>query len=242
MRRMTVAIVLGVWFVLAGGSGARLPAAVPGVTLEVAGTCTVPKGVPGDWDVWHELVLVEQDSWFPPHVHDGVECILTVEGTSTWWFPGDERHEVPVGRTFLVPDLVAHTAGSTRPGTMRYLSAHILRPGAPFRSEVCASAAPTNPASRSRTVFNWVFRDQAGSSRPMEIGQRLERFEPGAGYAIPASDRLVYVTALDGGISLETPDGTRVLQPNEGAPIRRGIPARLTNTGTEAARLAVLEL
>jgi hypothetical protein len=219
-----------------------LPAATPGVTVEASGTCTVPAGIPGDWDVWHELALVEQDTWFPPHVHDGVECILTVAGTSTWWFPGNERHEIPAGQTFLVPDLVAHTAGNTRPGVMRYLAAHILRPGAPFRSVICASAAPSSPAGRSSTAFNWVFRNQAGSDRPLTIEQRLERLDPGAGYGFELPDRLTYVTALDGAITLATPDGTRVLQPNEGAPIRRGTRARLTNTGSAAASLVVLQL
>lgn len=219
-----------------------LPAQNPGVTVEVRGVCEAPGGVAGDWDVWHELVRVEQDTWFPPHVHDGVECVLTVAGTSTWWFPGDERHEIPAGASFLVPDLVAHTAGNTRPGTMRYLSAHILRPDAPFRSEICAAAAPSSPAGQSSTVFNWVFRRQPGSNRPMAIEQRVELFDPGAGYSVELPDRLTYVTALEGAITLETADGKRVLQANEGAPIRRGTRATLTNGGTAPARLAVLQL
>ncbi|MFO1036622.1 MAG: cupin domain-containing protein [Geminicoccaceae bacterium] len=220
-----------------------VPAAAPGVTVEASGSCTAPAGVRGDWDVWHELVLVQQDTWFPPHVHDGVECILTVEGSSTWWFPGNEVHEVPAGKSFLVPDLMAHTAGNKHPGTMRYLSAHILRPGAPFRSEICASAAPVSgPAGSSSTVFNWVFRNQQGRDGSMTIAQRLERLDPGAGYSFSRPERLTYLTVLEGSVSLETEDGRHVLQPNEGAPIRRGLKATLSNTGTTPARLAVLEL
>ena len=221
---------------------AAIQGAAPGVTVEASGTCLVAAGVPGDWDVWHELVLVEQDTWFPPHVHDGVECILTIAGTSTWWFPGNEWHEIPAGSTFLVPDLAAHTAGNTRPGTMRYLSAHILRPGAPFRSEICANAAPANPNGHSSTAFNWVFRSQPGSNRPLTIEQRIERFDPGAGYRLETADRVTYVTPLDGAISLVTDQGTRVLARDEQAAIPRGAQATLTNGGSTTAALVVLQL
>jgi hypothetical protein len=212
----------------------------PGVTVDHAGRCVLPEPLSGRWEVWHDFTVLGPQSWLPAHVHDGFECLMTVQGTGRWWTAPGGIVDVPDGQSLLIPDLTVHTGGNERAAPMRYVSVHLIRAGSPFRTVICTAAAPGPVAGTVGTLFNNAFGVRDLSGQPVTIEQQTDRFEVGAAATIGPTGGGSYISVFEGELTLKTPGSLRVLHPGEGTEIPVGTQAAILNSAHGVSAAAIV--
>lgn len=217
-------------------------ATVSPMHVDYSGVCSVPSGVSGNWDVYQEIFQAGAPTWLPAHIHDGVECTVTVQGTADWWLLRRGIIPLPIGKTFYTPEHAVHTAGNAVDPTMQYLAIHVITAGDPFRRLVNAPSAPKQVTTATKSVFESIYRDQPSSHRGFNVVQRLETLAPRSAYSVGPSTSLAFYTVTRGTAVFNVGKTPHTVGQFEKIVIPRGVTLHILNRSNISVQMAVCEL
>lgn len=210
--------------------------------VDYSGVCAVPNGVSGNWDVYQEIFQAGAPTWLPAHIHDGVECTVTIKGTADWWLLHRGIIPLPSGKTFYTPEHAVHTAGNAVDPAMAYLAIHVITAGDPFRRLVSAPTAPKQVTTDTKSIFKSIYTNQPSSHRGFDVVQRLETLAPGGSYSLAPSTALAYYTVTNGSAVFTVGTTPHTLGQFQKIVVPRGTALRIVNRTRTPVQMAVCEL
>ena len=203
------------------GSGASDPIPLErGVTILWHGKCRVDGGIKTQtgapvkaWDFWQEIFQTGAPTWLAAHTHHGAECIMNVQGVTSWWFahrtdaPDSPPTIVPVhrGETVYTVQGRVHTAGDVGPEKQAYLGIHVLEQGSNFNYPVDDPSAPPQSKTEPLSIFKNELQYQVPSKGTFTIYNYIISMSRNATYHIFRFNQLGYYTVFEGGAMLNIP-------------------------------------
>ncbi|MCC6628693.1 MAG: cupin domain-containing protein [Chloroflexi bacterium] len=173
----------------------------------------------------------------PPHTHQGRVLATVLEGEVTVHMEGGE-HTYKRGESWVETSMT-HTAVNTAPGKTRVMVSILTPKGAPLSQVQPGGPSPAPPAPATL----YLTRTEAlVPAAPYEVAQTVFDVAPGGQFPPHTHPGQVFVTVLDGAMTLRTQGTEKTYPAGESFVEAPGVVFQATNAGSGPATVLVTSL
>jgi quercetin dioxygenase-like cupin family protein len=175
----------------------------------------------------------------PPHTHPARILVSVLEGEVTIREVAGAEHRHTQGESFVEAPGVVHVGVNTGAVRTRNMVCILLPKGAPQSQNQPGGPSPAPPAP---TPLHLSRVEAVAPAAPYEVAQTVLDFAPGAQTPPHTHPGQVFVTVLDGAITVRTPGTERTYQVGESFVEPQGVVVQATNTGSANATVLATSL